>query len=144
MRPIRTLVRATRELTSGNYSIRAAVSSNDELGQTFPRFQHPGPDPGGERKKRANSGSPTSPIELRTPLAVLRGEIEAIQDGIRSAAPRAWKPLHAEVLRLTRLVDDLYELSMSDIGALSYKKTESTRFTFWNLPLKASVHASKI
>jgi two-component system sensor histidine kinase BaeS len=60
--------------------------------------------------------------ELRTPLAVLRGEIEALQDGVRQATPEALASLHAEALQLGRLVDDLYQLALSDLGALSYRK----------------------
>ena len=59
--------------------------------------------------------------ELRTPLAVLRGEIEALVDGIRATTPERLQSLEHEVLSLTRLVDDLYQLSLSDLGALDYQ-----------------------
>jgi len=62
--------------------------------------------------------------ELRTPLAILRGEIEAIIDGVRESNVKSMTSLHQEVIQLTRLVNDLYELSLSDLGALNYKKTE--------------------
>jgi len=55
---------------------------------------------------------------------VLKGEIEAIQDGVRQASPDAMESLHSEVDSLNRLINDLYELSMSDIGALNYQKEE--------------------
>lgn len=60
--------------------------------------------------------------ELRTPLAVLRSDIEALQDGIRQPNAQNLETLHAEAMHLGRLVNDLYELSMSDVGALTYKK----------------------
>ncbi len=60
--------------------------------------------------------------ELRTPLAVLRGELEAIQDGVRKFTPETVASLQAEVGTLTKLVDDLHQLSMSDEGALAYQK----------------------
>jgi two-component system sensor histidine kinase BaeS len=60
--------------------------------------------------------------ELRTPIAVLRGELEALLDGIRTITPETIQSLHAEAMRLNRLVDDLYQLSLSDIGALTYRK----------------------
>ena len=47
--------------------------------------------------------------ELRTPLAVLRGEIEALQDRVRTFTPEAARSLHSEVMRLNRLVDDLFQ-----------------------------------
>jgi two-component system, OmpR family, sensor histidine kinase BaeS len=62
--------------------------------------------------------------ELRTPLAVLRGEIEALLEGVRQTTPGAVRSLHNEVLRLNRLVDDLYQLALSDLGALTYRKEE--------------------
>jgi two-component system sensor histidine kinase BaeS len=58
--------------------------------------------------------------ELRTPITVIRGEIEALMDGIRQASPAAFESLHAEVLHLNKLVDDLHQLTLADAGALSF------------------------
>jgi two-component system sensor histidine kinase BaeS len=55
---------------------------------------------------------------------VLRGELEALEDGVRTFTPEALKSLQAETALLGKLVNDLYDLSLSDIGALSYRKTE--------------------
>ena len=64
--------------------------------------------------------------ELRTPLAVLRGELEAIQDGVRQFTPSpGGLALQAEVGTLTKLVDDLHQLSMSDEGARLTRKHRS-------------------
>jgi len=52
---------------------------------------------------------------------VLRGEIEAVQDGVRKLDQSGLDSLHGEVLHLGRLVDDLHTLSMSDVGALDYQ-----------------------
>ncbi|MGH6913809.1 MAG: ATP-binding protein, partial [Geminicoccales bacterium] len=60
--------------------------------------------------------------ELRTPLAVLRGEIEALQDGVRPLGRDALDSLAGDTARLSRLVEDLHTLSLSDLGALSYHK----------------------
>ena len=59
--------------------------------------------------------------ELRTPLSVLLGEIEAILVGIRPANEKNLKSLEQEALVLKRLIEDLYQLSISDIGALRYE-----------------------
>jgi two-component system sensor histidine kinase BaeS len=56
--------------------------------------------------------------ELRTPLSVLRGEMEAIEDGARQATPEVMKRLQGEVLQLNRLVDDLHTVSVADMGGL--------------------------
>jgi two-component system sensor histidine kinase BaeS len=56
--------------------------------------------------------------ELRTPLTVLRGDIEALQDGVRPLRLDAIGVLHDEVLRIGKLVDDLHLLATSDLQAL--------------------------
>lgn len=57
--------------------------------------------------------------DLRTPLSVMRSEIEAMQDGIQPADGAAMARLHGEVLLLARLVTDLRLLSLAEGGALS-------------------------
>ena len=66
----------------------------------------------------------TTGDELHTTLAVLRGEIEALQDGIRQPEPETIDTLLGEIMYLERMVNDLYELSISDIGVLNYKRVE--------------------
>jgi two-component system sensor histidine kinase BaeS len=62
--------------------------------------------------------------ELRTPLTFLRSQVEAILDGVRQPTTESVKAVHNEIMRFTRLVDDLYQLSMSDVGAQTYRKDE--------------------
>ena len=61
--------------------------------------------------------------ELRTPLSVLKGELEAVEDGVRPMSLKTIESLQSEVATLNKLVDDLYQLSLSDVGALAYRKT---------------------
>jgi two-component system sensor histidine kinase BaeS len=60
--------------------------------------------------------------ELRTPLTTLRAELEAVQDGVRPLSQDSIAAVAQEVHRLTRLVEDLRLLSLSDLGALTYRK----------------------
>ena len=57
--------------------------------------------------------------DLRTPLSVLRSEIEAMQDGVNTPDAAGLTRLHTEVLLLARLVSDLRTLSLAESGALS-------------------------
>lgn len=59
--------------------------------------------------------------ELRTPLAVLKAEMEAIQDGIRPMSVNTLMPLQSEVVQLNKLVDDLHELAVTQTGEFSYR-----------------------
>jgi len=108
-------------LASGDFSPQTLDKSNDELGQLSQKLDILGRTLKDTQISRRRWVSDIS-HELRTPVAVLQGEIEAIQDGIRAMTNESIKSLHTETLRLSRLINDLHQLSLSDIGALNYVK----------------------
>jgi two-component system sensor histidine kinase BaeS len=121
---IRNLASATHRLASGRYDTRIPAESSDELGLLARDFNALALTLKKHEQARRQWFADIS-HELRTPLTILRGEIEAMQDGIRATTPEAIGSLHGEVIRLSRLVSDLYDLSLSDLGALTYSKTET-------------------
>nr|WP_141696594.1 ATP-binding protein [Pseudomonas sp. S3E12] len=121
LEPVKRVAAATHRLASGDYSSRVAVASNDEVGQLARDFNQLAYTLERNEKMRREFMADVS-HELRTPLSVLRGELEAIEDGVRSLDPNTMKSLLGEVGMLSKLVDDLYELSLADIGALTYRK----------------------
>ena len=121
VKPIQSLRRSSNELALGNYATRINVENNDELGLLSQDFNKLAENLQQHEKSRQQWIMDIA-HELRTPLSVLRGEIEAIQDGISQPEPDNIQSLHQETLHLQRLVDDLYTLSMSDDGSLSYRK----------------------
>lgn len=123
IRPLKHMTQATHKLSSGEFDTRVAVNSTDELGQLASDFNLLALTLEKNEKARKQWIADIS-HELRTPIGILRGEIEALIDGIRRPDPQALNSLHGEVMRLGRLVDDLYQLSMSDLGALTYRKTK--------------------
>jgi two-component system sensor histidine kinase BaeS len=123
IRPIKALAAATDRLAAGEFSTRVTVTSTDELGQLARGFNSLAQTLEKNEQTRRQWVADIS-HELRTPLAILRGEVEAIQDRIRPANPDSIDSLHGEVMRLERLVNDLYQLSLSDLGALTYRKEE--------------------
>ncbi len=122
--PIKRLAAGTQKLTAGNYDTVIPVIGKDELGQLSKDFNTLAHTLAENERSRQQWIADIS-HELRTPIAILKGEIEAMQDGVRATTPDAIASLHSEVEHLSQLVNDLYELSMSDIGALSYKKEKS-------------------
>jgi two-component system sensor histidine kinase BaeS len=60
--------------------------------------------------------------ELRTPVAILKGEIEALVDGVRVADADTSASLREEIEQLSALIDDLQTLALSDAGALNIHK----------------------
>lgn len=123
VRPIQGLAVGTRRLASGQYAARVPVASADELGQLARDFNALAFTLEKNEELRRRWVADIS-HELRTPLAILRGEVEALLDGVRAPTSEALGSLHGEVLRFTRLVDDLYQLSLSDLGALTYHKED--------------------
>ncbi|MBS4051798.1 MAG: HAMP domain-containing protein [Methylomonas sp.] len=121
-RPIKRIAGAAQQLGKGAYAIRLPVESGDELGQLARDFNEMAAALEQSEQARRRWVADIS-HELRTPLAVLRGELEALQDGIRPMSAEAVDSLLADVMRLNRLTEDLYQLALSDQGALTYRKT---------------------
>ncbi|HET8711686.1 MAG TPA: ATP-binding protein, partial [Spongiibacteraceae bacterium] len=122
VKPIRQLARGTHELTQGNYIVALPTQRRDELGELardFNELAHTLAANDNSRKRWLADIS----HELRTPLSILRGELEAILDGVRPSDHEHLQSLHQEVQHLTRLVDDLHALTTADIGGLQYRKT---------------------
>jgi len=120
---IRQLATATRNLSLGELETRIAVKGQDEFGQLMQDFNRLATSLSDQEQARHRWLADIS-HELRTPVAVLRGEIEALQDGIRSIDANTLSSLHGEVLRINTLIDDLYQLALSDIGELSFEMTQ--------------------
>lgn len=116
-RRTRALAGATQRLTEGDYHTRLSERGRDELSSLARDFNVLAATLEASRDARARWVSDTA-HELRTPLAVLRGEIEAMQDGIRPLNQESLTSLAQEVAQLERLVNDLRMLSQSDAGAL--------------------------
>ena len=121
VKPIKRVTDATRMLASGHYDVRIPPGSNDEIGRLSRDFNTLAYTLDQNEQARRQWIADIS-HELRTPLTILRGEIEAMQDGIRQLSVERLNALHDQIMNLNRLVDDLYELSMSDIGAMNYRK----------------------
>jgi two-component system, OmpR family, sensor histidine kinase BaeS len=121
VRPLKRITAAAKELAVGRYNIRLPVESGDELGQLARDFNEMAASLEQSELARRRWVADIS-HELRTPLAVLSGELEALQDGVRPLTLEAVDSLSGDVMRLNRLTEDLYQLALSDQGALTYRK----------------------
>ncbi|MDM0017699.1 ATP-binding protein [Variovorax saccharolyticus] len=112
--PIEALTEGAERIAQGRLDARVPVRGQDELallGRTFNDMAER--LDGIESSRRAWLADVAH--ELRTPLAAMRAEIEALQDGVRSFDDKAALRLHRQVMRLSQLVDDLRS-SMRDRG----------------------------
>ena len=120
LRPVRALAAGTRALSSGDYDTRIETGRSDELGDLARDFNALATALDQHRTARRQWGADIA-HELRTPISVLSGEIQALQDGVRQVDAGRLASLQAECMRLRELVDDLYQLALSDAGALNYR-----------------------
>jgi two-component system, OmpR family, sensor histidine kinase BaeS len=119
--PVKRLMIATHRLAGGDYTTRVAAGRRDELDRLAGDFNVLADSLQRAERSRRDFIADIS-HELRTPLAVLRGELEAIEDGVHAFDRHSLASLQTEVAMLNKLIEDLYELSLSDVGALSYRK----------------------
>ena len=118
LRPVAALAKGTREMQRFNFETRVNVRSNDELGALAQDFNQMAVTMQQYETMRKNWISDIS-HELRTPVAVIRSKLEAIQDGIREMTPAFLDSLHKDILGLGRLISDLHQISLMDSRNLS-------------------------
>lgn len=121
LRRIQSLAQQVRALTQGQYQQHITVQGRDELAELATRLNDLADTLANTESSRRKFVADIS-HELRTPLATLRAQLEAIEDGIHQYNPETHHTLHGQVMRLHKLVDDLYQLSLTDLGALQYQK----------------------
>jgi signal transduction histidine kinase len=122
LKPLARLNTGIKNMKKGNLSQAVKVSSQDELGQviiTFNQMSKALAEASEQRKQM------TADIahELRSPLTVISGYLEAIQDGSLSASPDRINIIKNEVNQLNRLIEDLRTLALADAGELKILKT---------------------
>ncbi|MCX6025231.1 MAG: ATP-binding protein [Chloroflexi bacterium] len=118
-RPIQELTAATGAVAEGNLSQKVEVRSHDELGQLAASFNLMS-----EKLARVQNlrRQMTADIahELRTPLSVVLGYADAVEEGTLPPTPETMAVIRDEALHLERLIDDLLTLSHADAGELRF------------------------
>ena len=115
--PVRSLIDTAGRLADGDYSARADVQSSPSMQAVGASFNTMAErlETADEQRRLLMSDLGH---ELRTPLAIIRGEIEAVVDGVRDGGPEHMASLLDEVEVMERLIEDLRVLSMSEAGKL--------------------------
>ncbi|PJI98271.1 two-component system sensor histidine kinase BaeS [Acidovorax sp. 69] len=112
--PVEALATGARGIAAGHLHTRVPVQGNDELAQLARTFNTMAEQLSSiEASRRQWLGDVAH--ELRTPLAAMRAEIEAVQDGIRPFDDKTALRLHRQVMRLIQLVGDL-RASLDAVG----------------------------
>jgi len=117
-KPLRELTDSTRLLAQGQLGQQVDVHSQDEIGELGSAFNQMSSDLKSLVDQRQQMTADIA-HDLRTPLTVIDGYIEAMQDSVLEATPERLETIHKEVQHLKRLVADLRTLSLAEAGQLS-------------------------
>lgn len=115
--PLDALTNAARKIAAGDFSVRLSQSLNDEIGQVSRAFNAMAEALAKSETMRRNMIADIA-HELRNPLGILQGQLEAMLDGVLALTSESIASLYDEVLLLTRLVNDLRDLALADAGQL--------------------------
>jgi two-component system OmpR family sensor kinase len=116
--PIRQVTVAAQAMAAGKLEQQVVVKSRDEVGQLASAFNQMASALVQQQQLRRNLIADVA-HELRTPLSVIQGNLEAMLDGVLPVDKEELASLHEETSLLTRLVGDLRLLSLAEAGQLT-------------------------
>ncbi|WP_166670395.1 sensor histidine kinase [Rheinheimera aquimaris] len=117
LRPVHQLLQGFHALQQGHLDQRIHSERRDEMGQLFQGFNHLA-DGLQRLDQQYRQMSADIAHELRTPLAAVVARLEAMQDGVVSTEPAQLSQLQTDVTRISRIIDDLNLLSLTEAGQL--------------------------
>ena len=122
IRPLRALGAGANEIAVGNLSHRVEVKSRDETGKLAESFNLMA---GSLEKSELSRKRLLADVahELRTPLTIINGTVDAMIDGVLPIDERQLKTIKGETVVLTRLINDLRDLSLAEAGKLTLEKS---------------------
>jgi signal transduction histidine kinase len=116
-RPLETLTRAVRRMGAGDLKQRVPEDGSAETVELARSFNAMAASLDTSQRLRQQLVADVA-HELRTPLANIRGYLEAIEDGVVEADEATLRTLRDEAAHLNRLIDDLQELAQAEAGKL--------------------------
>ncbi|HEX6972143.1 MAG TPA: ATP-binding protein, partial [Limnochordia bacterium] len=117
-RRLRRLQHAVERLDLSGLTVRVPVEGEDEVASVARAFNRMVDRLAAEERVRRQLFADVA-HELRHPLAVLRGRLELMQDGVVPLDEEQILILQDMVVSLSRLVADLRDLSLAEVGQLS-------------------------
>lgn len=115
--PLQDLTRASQRIAQGHYEERVQVRGEDEIAELGRHFNSMAEQLEQVEARRRQLIADVS-HELRTPLTAIKGYMEGLMDGVFPPTPETFHQVYQEADRLSRLVDDLQELSRVEAGAI--------------------------
>ena len=117
-RPVRRLKIAAERVAKGDFSARVTSVSTDEIGRLSESFNYMAEALQKEELLRKRLTSNIA-HELRTPLAVMRAQAEAMIDGVVENKGEGLENIRNEIEKLTRLVEGIEDLTKAEASFFS-------------------------
>ncbi len=117
-KPLQTLTAAVQNMEKGQIHQQVPVTSGDEIGRLAEAFNRMSDQLEKSNQQRRQMTADIA-HDLRTPLTIISGYVEAMQDGILESTPERLALIYSEIERLQHMVQDLQVLSQADAGDLS-------------------------
>ena len=117
VKPVVTLTQATRVIAGGGPPPLVPVAGRDELAELGHAFNRMATRLAEQEEQRRRLFAGIA-HELRTPLSVIQGTLEGMLDHVIEPAPERIAGLHSQALLLKRLITDLRDLSLAQVGQL--------------------------
>lgn len=148
-KPLKKMQKTTQQLMNGNYTVQTGVVQNDEIGTLAGnidilahRLQLAKEESESLEQMRKDYISNIS-HELRTPVTVIRGSLEALCDGVITH-PEKVKEYHNQMLmesiHLEKMVNDLLELSRLQNTNYAIEKTSINLLDVLSDAVRAARH----
>lgn len=124
-RPVKDMTVAARAIAEGDLAQHVPVRSSDELGLLAAQFNRMSADLARSNQLRRQMTADIA-HDLRTPLTVISGYLEALRDEVLKPSPKRFATMYDETQLLLRLVEELHMLSQADAGELPLAKQPLT------------------
>lgn len=121
-RPLQTLTEAASAVRAGHYDVAVPTGGAAELDTLAAGFNDMAARLGRVEQTRRRLLTDLA-HELRTPIATLDGYLEGLEDGVVDWTPQTLALLRLQTSRLTRLADDLREVSRAEEGVITLDRT---------------------
>jgi two-component system OmpR family sensor kinase/two-component system sensor histidine kinase BaeS len=118
LRPLRKLETGVAQVAQGDFRARVEVRGGDEIGRLAQNFNSMAASLQQQEELRQRLVADIA-HELRTPLSILQGNLQAILDGVYPLELEEIRTVYEETRLLSRLVNDLHELAQAEAGRLS-------------------------
>lgn len=123
LKPVREISRVSKKIAEGDLSQRVKIFTRDEIGELGKTLNYMVEN---LQKLETLRKRLTTEMahEIKTPISIIQSHLEAVKDGVMKMDEEKIDELYEEVERLSKLVNNFYDLSLAESGSLKVNKIQ--------------------